>query len=270
MPEPFLKWPGGKRAMINDLIDRLVMPRNYWEPFLGGGALFFAIGDCVMKKAYLSDLNRELIITYYVVQNLPHDLVIALKEHAAQHDDPDHFYKVRASEPEKYVDVAARMIYLNRTCFNGLYRVNKKGKFNVSRGAYKNPVICNRYALADACTMLTRHATLKHTDFRSMESAQGASVGEGDLVFCDPPYHGVFTSYQPQGFTEKDHADLAESARYWRRRGAQVIITNSDTEFTRELYKDFDVLDRVEVRGRIACKASGRAPAGTLIAELNP
>lgn len=264
--------------MVDEIVGRMSPPRKYWEPFLGGGAVFFSLDGFIIDRAYLSDLNRELMTTYHIVQtNLP-DLVTVLKEHAKRHaEDPDYFYKVRDGsffdvvEAQTNLYTAARMIYLNRTCFNGLYRVNKQGKFNVSKGSYKNPQICQRYILADARSSLIKNlSSLKVTDFRSMESAHGCKVGKGDVVFCDPPYHGVFTSYQPQGFTEEDHQCLASAAYLWRERGAHVIITNSDTEFTRALYADFDVLDRVEVRGRIACKASGRAPAGTLIAELKP
>ena len=269
MAEPFLKWPGGKRSMLPDLLKR--MPErieNYWEPFVGGGAVFFAVTDRVDGISRLSDLNEDLITTYMAVQNFPDQLIARLSEHAANHPDPDYFYRVRESTPTALIEVAARFIYLNRTCFNGLYRVNRKGKFNVSRGAYKNPTICDEGALHSA-SWAFEDARIDWSHFTGINELFDAQAIPGDVVFCDPPYDGVFTSYTPFKFSRDEHRQLRDCAFKWRDDGARVIITNADNEFTRDLYRDFDV-ERVEVLGRIACKTSGRTPAGTLIAELRP
>lgn len=137
---PFLKWVGGKRSILHDIISRL--PKkfgNYFEPFVGGGALFFEISDRI-QKANLSDFNVELVHTYEVVKTRPHKLIDLLEEHAKKHSEK-YFYEVREKFSKNKVELAARMIYLNRTCYNGLFRVNREGKFNTPFGKYKNPNI---------------------------------------------------------------------------------------------------------------------------------
>ena len=148
---PFVKWVGGKRSIIIELTSRLPEKFNsYFEPFVGGGALYFEIQENI-QKAYLSDTNIDLLITYQAIKNNPQELLKTLKRHAENHNS-DYYYEVRAQHYLKDpIEVAARFIYLNRTCFNGLYRVNKKGEFNVPMGTYKNPIIVNEPNIIDPC-----------------------------------------------------------------------------------------------------------------------
>ena len=140
---PFLKWAGGKRAIVSDIARRLPPTfGTYWEPFVGGGAVFFAL-DRRLQAAQLSDVNVELVRTYQVIRDQPERLIAALQEHAAHHSQEHYLATRELSDHPRAVEIAARMIYLNKTCFNGLYRVNRRGEFNVPMGSYKNPNICD-------------------------------------------------------------------------------------------------------------------------------
>ena len=183
---PFLKWAGGKRTLVPDIAKLLPDTiGTYWEPFLGGGAVFFSL-DSRIRIAKLSDVNAELTLTYQVARNRLEQLVARLAEHEVEHTDKEYYYRVRkaATSPDA-VEVAARFIYLNKTCYNGLYRVNKAGRFNVPRGDYKNPTICDVDNLQAASEVLQK-ATLRHGDFGKVEP------GQGDFIYCDPPYDGTF------------------------------------------------------------------------------
>lgn len=237
---PFVKWAGGKRSLIPHLAphfpDRI---GTYWEPFLGGGAVFFAFANRI-RRARLSDSNAELVIAYRVVKERLRELLEKLDEHQRKHeqrkgrkyaDGRTYYLKVRASQPEGEVEVAARFIYLNRTCFNGLYRVNKKGEFNVPEGSYSKPDIYNKQRI-EAASRALANATLETCDF----SRIGAR--KGDLVYCDPPYDGTFTSYQAEGFDGNAQARLRDAAKNWADNGATVVLSNADTPAMRALYAE--------------------------------
>lgn len=251
---PFLKWVGGKRGIIKELRKRLSATyNNYFEPFIGGGALFF---DQHPKNAFISDANLDLIITYKVIQKDVDKLIEQLKIHQGKHTD-EYYYKVR----EKHdltdpIEISARMIYLNKTCFNGLWRVNKKGEFNVPVGKYVNPGICQEDNLR-LCNTVLKTATIEYKDYALIK----ANVG--DFCYFDPPYHPTtstsFTAYSKIDFTEKDQCNLADFCMKLHKKGVKVMISNSNTKFIRDLYKSniFNIAI-VNAPRLVNCKPNGR------------
>ncbi|KAA0232039.1 MAG: Dam family site-specific DNA-(adenine-N6)-methyltransferase [Dehalococcoidia bacterium] len=233
--EPFVKWVGGKRSLIPEILPR--MPKRigtYHEPFVGGGALFFAIADQI-DRAVLTDNNFELVLTYSVVKRNPRELIAELERHAAQHQrrGEDHYYAVRAGTPSEPIDIAARFIYLNKTCYNGLYRVNQAGRFNVPMGKQASSGIVAEANIM-ACHRALRKATIRVGDFGAIRPEQG------DLVYFDPPYHPTsdvsFTKYTKENFTEHDHVRLRDFATELGKRGVNVMLSNSNTKLIRGLY----------------------------------
>ena len=256
---PFVKWAGGKRAVVPEIAKRLPETiETYWEPFLGGGAVFFSL-DSRIKTAQLSDVNAELVLTYQVVRNKPEKLIAALSEHAEHHSKAYYLRVRKRIDIRSSVDVAARFIYLNKTCFNGLYRVNKGGLFNVPMGSYQNPTICDSEGILAASEVL-RKATVRVGDFDK------ATPSKGDFVYCDPPYDGTFTGYDSGGFDGSDQRRLAEMARQWHTYGAAVMLSNADTPFIRSLYgRSPFVLHEISAPRNINSNGSGRQPVGELL-----
>ena len=229
---PFIKWAGGKRSLIPDIAkyfpDKI---GTYWEPFVGGGAVFFTMADRI-DRGFLSDANEELIIAYQVVKSDVDALMEALKEHQRKHfNDEGYYNRIRKQSPSTALDMAARFLYLNKTCYNGLYRVNKQGKFNVPKGRYKNPDICNEDRLRAASKVLAK-ATLRVGDFE-----RTVNPGSDDFVYCDPPYDGCFTGYQAGGFSDDDQQRLRSACDSWVEAGANVMVSNADTPLIRRIYK---------------------------------
>ena len=263
---PFLKWAGGKRQLLPELIKRLPGSfRNYHEPFLGGGALFFELAarGLLKKKAYLSDLNEELIETYIVVQTGVEDLIKSLKKHV--HDE-EYYYRLRGVDPASLdiVERASRLIYLNKTCFNGLYRVNSKGEFNVPFGNYKNPMICDEENLRLCSAALKDISIRRQSYFKVMSGAL-----RGDFVYFDPPYHPVsktasFASYQKDGFDEKDQQRLKDIFEALDRKKCFAMLSNSHSAFTKGLYKDYKP-EIVEASRAVNSRASARGPVKEII-----
>lgn len=243
---PFIKWAGGKRSLLPQLVQHFPNEiSTYWEPFLGGGAVFFALANRI-HSARLSDSNVELMITYQVVKERLPELLVRLRDHERKHqqrkgrryaDGKTYYLKVRANQNraasanqwQDDVEVASRFIYLNKTCFNGLYRVNKRGEFNVPEGGYLSPDICNEERIRTASEALAG-ATLEIGDFVKI------TPSSGDLVYCDPPYDGTFTGYQAEGFDGDAQARLRNAATEWAAAGATVVLSNADTAAMRELY----------------------------------
>ena len=259
-PRPFLKWAGGKRTLVPDIAKLLPATiETYWEPFLGGGAVFFSI-DSRIRTARLSDVNAELALTYQTVRNKPEELIGALAAHELKHDDTDYYYRVRKLTASKdAVEVAARFIYLNKTCYNGLYRVNKSGAFNVPRGQYKNPAICDADGLRNASDVLQK-AGIRFGDFGMV------APGARDFIYCDPPYDGTFTGYDSHGFGESEQRRLRDAALKWRNLGAAVMVSNADTELIRNLYSGSPfVLHEVSAPRNINCDGGKRGPAADLL-----
>jgi DNA adenine methylase len=251
--KPFLKWVGGKRQLLTEL--RAFVPARfdrYIEPFVGGGALFF---DLVPEKSVLSDVNAEVIDCYTAVRDHVEDLLVALKEH---HYEAGHYYAVRDTDPGSMslVDRAARMIFLNRTGFNGLYRVNRAGKFNVPFGRYTRPRICNEENLR-ACSAALANAELRVQDF-AVACEQAA---RGDFVYLDPPYVPVsrtaaFTAYARGGFGPDEQRRLSAVFGQLSERGVAVVLSNSDVPEVRRLYAGFSIK---KVRALRAINSDGAA-----------
>lgn len=240
---PFLKWVGGKRQLLEDILPRLPdRIRTYYEPFIGGGAVFFALASQDrFDRAVIADKNTALVETYRVVRDDVEGLIDALAEHVEHATDSDYFYAVRASEPETAVERAARLIFLNKTCFNGLYRVNRSGRFNVPFGRYKNPRVLNA-TLLRTCSALLRGVEILESDFEDV----ARRAGRGDAIYFDPPYVPVsstssFTAYAKHPFGPDAHDRLALAYASCVRRGAVALLSNSDCEETRSLYADFEV-----------------------------
>ncbi len=263
---PFIKWAGGKRSLIPEIAKHFPAEvGNYFEPFLGGGAVFFTFAERI-HRAVLSDTNEDLAITYQMVKTDLDALIERLGEHEKAHrrrdgkkyaDGKTYYYRVRDETPSDPVDVAARFIYLNKTCFNGLYRENRSGHFNVPEGKYKNPDICNADRLRRASKALSR-AQIALGDFAQTQP------GFGDLVYCDPPYDGCFVGYQAKGFDGDAQTRLRDVANSWRKAGSTVLLSNADTPTIRKLYADYE-LHEVSAPRNINAKVEGRGKAGELI-----
>ncbi len=233
--EPFLKWAGGKRLLLPALLEHIDRPQDegaYFEPFLGGGALFFGLEP---RKACLSDASPELINAFTAVRDSVDDVISHLRP---MRHSKEAYYRIRNSRPRLPVTQAARFIYLNKTCFNGLYRVNLNGEFNVPFGRHpKTLLICNTQQLHDASGVL-QDANISTRDFAmAMKSAK-----EGDVVYCDPPYtvahsDNGFIEYNAQVFSWADQQRLAKAASECVARGAKVYISNADHPSIRELYR---------------------------------
>jgi len=241
-PKPFVKWVGGKRQLLKQFRDLGLYPpedfdpitNTYFEPFVGGGAVFF---DLLPETAYLSDLNNELVVTYNVIKNDVENLIKSLKKHKL---DKEYFLKIRAQNPEKLSDLntASRFIYLNRTCFNGMYRVNSKGGFNVPFGKYTNPLICDKNNLRKASKAL-KNVEIKKQDYKEVLKR----ARKGDFVYFDPPYYPVsktasFTSYTCEGFFDKEQIELRDAFMVLHKRGCFVMLSNSDTLFINKIYSE--------------------------------
>ena len=234
-PKPFVKWAGGKRQLIPILNENL--PKNfrtYHEPFLGGGALLFhMLIERNEQKCNISDLNSDLILAYTVIQNNIEDLIYSLKNHEKnyQKDSKSYYYSIRESNPKNKIEKTSRLLFLNRTCFNGLYRVNSKGKFNVPLGKYTNPNIVNENNLRSVHRILkSSNVSIKCQDF----GAVLRDAKKGDLVYFDPPYHPVsetanFTSYTNRDFTYDDLIRLADLCNDLNSKGCKVLLSNSDS-----------------------------------------
>lgn len=255
---PFLKWAGGKGQLLTTFDGFFPAAfRGYFEPFTGGGAVFFHLRNRQSPfKASLSDLNEELINCYTTIRD---DVESLIKELYKHHNDEDYFYKLRAADASQLdpVQRAARLIYLNKTCFNGLYRVNSKGQFNVPFGFYKNPRTCNEANLR-ACNIALTDVELNCRPFDAVLK----SAKKGDFVYFDPPYHPLsstsnFASYTKNSFSAENQEQLAEVFRKLDKRGCLLMLSNSDCPFIRELYKDFRIETVMAIRA-INCKAEGR------------
>lgn len=261
-PKPILKWAGGKRQLLAS-IDNYLPEKygTYYEPFLGGAAVLLHL---LPKKAVVNDLNEELINTYLVVKESPKELITLLLKHSESHS-PEHYYEIRELDRnENYcklspIEKAARTIYLNRTCYNGLYRVNKNGYFNTPIGKYENPLICDEKGI------MLLHDYLCENDIKIMCGSYFDSlvaVKRNDFVYFDPPYDIVsktssFTDYTSEGFGKKEQIELKSTCDLMNKKGVKFLQSNSDTEFLRELYKDYKIIT-VEANRSINSKGNNR------------
>jgi DNA adenine methylase len=265
---PFLKWAGGKRWFVHNHSDLLPTSfGRYIEPFLGAGSVFFHLQP---RDAVLGDMNADLIHTYRGIQQNWDRLERSLKyRHREHRKDPNYYYKVRDMAPSDPVQRASRIIYLNRTCFNGIYRVNLKGKFNVPRGS-KNNVTLDTDNFRAISSLLQR-AELRVSDFENLVELAKA----GDFVFADPPYtvrhnYNGFIKYNEILFSWKDQKRLAACLLRAARRGVKIICTNANHESVRELYNhnEFEQI-QVSRNSSISAKSSSRKSFEELIVRAN-
>lgn len=259
VPHPFIKWAGGKKQLLEQINKYLPKKFNkYLEPFVGGGALFFYL---LPNKAILIDNNEELINCYRVIKNKIGELINSLKKHK---NIKDYFYKIRSIDriPEEFkkltdVERASRIIFLNRCCFNGLYRVNSKGEFNVPFGKYENPKFCDEENLLAVNTVI-KDIQIINGDFKEcLELAE-----KDDFIYFDPPYQPVsttanFTSYTKENFNKEDQVRLFKVYEELDNRGCKVMLSNSYNDFILDLYKKYD-LKTVYAKRAINSDASGR------------
>ncbi len=251
-PRPFLKWAGGKTQLLQQYQELLPKRfQNYYEPFLGGGAVFFHLYETQKPpvKSFLMDVNLELINVYRCVKDDVQGLIDHLHIHRSQHSK-DYYYGVRGKHvlPEFWfengnnVERAARFIYLNKTCFNGLYRENSKGQFNVPMGSYKKPPILDADLLQAASSAL-QNASIEAQSFEVI--AEHATTAK-DFVYFDPPYFPIsdtskFTAYSRDAFTTEDQIRLRDTFATLAKRRVKVMLSNSDCPFVRDLYQDFNI-----------------------------
>lgn len=250
---PFVKWVGGKRQLL-DTIKEVIPPTNsyntYYEPFIGGGALFFELKP---NKAVINDSNQELINVYKVIKNDLDALIEDLKTHD---NNSEYFYKIRLLDRYPLftnltnIQKASRFIYLNKTCYNGLYRVNSAGQFNSPFGRYKNPNIVNEPILRAVSLFLnSSEVNILNGDYsKALEEADNNS-----FVYIDPPYHPLsdtsnFTGYIPGGWNEKDQIRLKKTCDNLNERGVKFLLSNSSANFIKELYADYEILTVEAIR----------------------
>lgn len=255
---PIVKWVGGKRQLMFELLKNMQENYNrYFEPFIGGGALFFELQP---DNAYISDMNEELINLYQVVRDNVDELINDLQKHDIS---KEYFMEIRnidrTEEYQNWSDIkkASRFIYLNRTCFNGMYRVNSKGEFNVPFGHYKNPRILDENNLIN-CSHLLQRTEIKQADFSEILK----KVKKGDFVYFDPPYVPLsetssFTSYTKDGFDIDMQFKLRDVCDELDFMGVKFLLSNSDTKLVNELYENYNI-KKVFASRQINANADGR------------
>ena len=255
---PIVKWVGGKRQLMFELIKNMPKSYNrYFEPFIGGGALFFELQP---EQAYISDMNEELINLYSVVRDNVYELIKDLSKHEVS---KEYFLEIRnIDRTEQYTELsdverASRFIYLNRTCFNGMYRVNSQGQFNVPFGHYKNPRIIDENNLLN-CSELLKKTEIKCADFTEILT----KVKKGDFVYFDPPYVPLnetssFTSYTKDGFDINMQLKLRDVCDELDNKGVKFMLSNSDTKLVNELYVNYEI-KKVFASRQINANADGR------------
>jgi DNA adenine methylase len=263
--KPFVKWPGGKQWLAGaapHLVPATWRGR-YYEPFAGGAAFFFAIEP---GRATLSDRNRELMMTYRAIRGDADAVIRRLKHYPY---NAKFFYQIRDTRPRSANSVASRLLYLNRTCWNGLYRVNRKGQFNTPFGRFTNPTICDADRLKAAAKLL-RRARLRDEDFEEVVS----EASRGDLVYLDPPYitghqHNGFLKYNAPLFSWDDQQRLARVARGLVARGVHVLISNADHSTVSSLYLGFHHY-RVRRKSLIAGPVNSRGVVTEILLSSYP
>ncbi len=278
--KPIIKWPGGKSQVLAELkkyiTPELLKGNRYIEPFIGGGALAF---DLAHKNTTIADLNPELTNLYQIVKDKPEVLISRLKEHQEKHCE-DHYYEVRALDrwPDfKYIvpaTRAARTVYLNKTCFNGLYRVNSKGYFNSPIGrssSGKAPDIVQEEAIRELHDFLS-NVDIETGDYRKVVNDWKTMTG--DFIYLDPPFDpgeeistAGFVSYQKEGWTRRDLETLKSECDYWSRLGAKIVVSNNDTPFVRELFNDWEIHE-IDVRRSINRNGNGRKGKEVIITNF--
>lgn len=258
---PVVKWVGGKRQLLPEIKKYFPKKFNtYFEPFVGGGAVLFELQP---KNAIVNDINKELINLYSVIQNNVEELIDKLSDTDTYSNTSECYYRIREldREPQKYnkmtgIDRAARILYLNKTCYNGLYRVNSVGEFNSPFGSYKNPNIVNEITLR-AVNKYFNESNIKFLNGDFEKTVKNAK--KGDFIYFDPPYAPIsktsnFTGYNESGFGENEQIRLQKLCDTLDKKGVKFLLSNSDCEFIRELYKDYNI---VTIKAKRAINSNG-------------
>ncbi|MDM7858087.1 DNA adenine methylase [Thiopseudomonas acetoxidans] len=267
-PKPFIKWVGGKRQLLPEL--QRYLPEkitDYFEPFIGGGALLWTLDPQQLRSITINDYNAELVNAYQVVRDKPRQLLDSLAKHR---NTETYYYEQRALDRQDNfnrrtaVTRASRFIYLNKTGYNGLYRVNSKGQHNVPFGRYANPTIVDSETIY-ACSAFLQHVQLMQGDFDAIRPLLSADA----FVYLDPPYAPVsatanFTSYTDQGFDHSMQQRLKELCDYIDAIGAKFMLSNSAAPLIYKLYQDYEVIE-VQASRAVNSKASGRGKVTELI-----
>nr|YP_009326807.1 hypothetical protein [Caulerpa racemosa]ANJ70782.1 hypothetical protein [Caulerpa racemosa] len=268
MCKPIIKWVGGKRQLINELIKRMPKKYNrYFEPFIGGGALFFELKP---KNAFINDYNQELTNLYTVIRDCSSELINDICKHK---NEADYYYEVRALDRDvnlfkklTNIERASRFVFLNKTGFNGLYRVNSKGQYNVPFGRYKNPNYCDPENIK-ACSDLLKNTEISNGDFDIIKH----KIQKDDFVYFDPPYVPLtatssFTGYTDKGFDEDMQFRLRDLCDYIHNKGAYFMLSNSSADFIYELYDvDGYTIHEAEANRNINSKGNGRGKVKEVI-----
>ena len=263
----FVKWAGGKKQLLEQF--KPFFPEKierYFEAFVGGGAVAFYLLKThpEIKKIFLSDINEELVLTYDIIKNNLEELITLLKEYKKKHNK-EFYYQIRSQDVKTLnkVEIASRFIYLNKACFNGLYRVNSKGGFNVPIGSSKNPLICPEEDLRQISKFLQKDDIKVKQFYEAVKEAK-----EGDFIYFDPPYYPLkkasFTTYTKDKFLDKEQEHLAKVFRELDKKGCKVMLSNSDTQFIRDLYKGFNI-NIVKASRMINCDGSKRGKINELV-----
>ncbi|MEG4841259.1 DNA adenine methylase [Microcoleus sp. B9-D4] len=261
LPRPFLKWAGGKTRLIGQY--QPYFPENfttYYEPFLGGGAVFFYLAQQHPGlQAVLTDINPELINAYRCVRDKVEELILLLEEHQLEHtkDNKDYYYSVRSRSYTTDTEKAARLIYLNKTCYNGLYRENSKGEFNVPIGRYKNPNICQADLLRAVSSLLAP----AQIEVRKFDEILDFATSTEDFVYFDPPYYPIsatsnFTTYSRDNFKESEQLKLRDIFAELAERGVKVMLSNSNCDFIKKIYRDTQIFPNQSLPKFIEISAS--------------
>lgn len=276
VPKPFLKWAGGKRRLAKIIIK--LIPKEFfssqggfYEPFVGGGAVTFSLGEEKHQsyipgdRLIINDINKDLVTTYTAIRDNLDELITRLNL-LEKYISKESFYEIRAKQPDNNIDLAARMIYLNKTCFNGLWRVNSKGQFNVPWGNYKNPVL---YEIEN---LLACHKRIQNAKILNLDFAQAVTYAKiGDFVYFDPPYIPLsstssFSQYAKANFGQKEHLVLKKVVDDLTQKGIKVILSNSDTELTREIFGSNMNLYKINVQRSISASRDSRIVVSEIIA----
>lgn len=259
---PILKWVGGKRQLLDSIEPLIPKCSTYYEPFIGGGAVLFSRQP---DKAVINDSNEELINVYLTIKNEPEKLIEKLKEHK-ENSSEEYFYSIRALDRNKEIfqamtdiERAARIIYLNKTCYNGLFRVNSSGEFNSPWGRYKNPNITNETTIHALHTYFNKaNIKIKCGDYK--QALKG--IRKGAFVYLDPPYMPIsssasFTGYTAGGFGEKEQKELKQQCDILNSKGIKFLLSNSSCSFIEELYRDY-IVEYVSAKRTINSNAEKR------------
>lgn len=260
--KPFLKWAGGKSKLFKHFENMIPEKYNsYFEPFVGGGAVFFKLNP---KTAIINDLNSELMNVYSIIKTNSKGLMKELDKLKNKVNNKDFYYDFRGERPETDLKKAARTIFLNKTGFNGMYRVNSKGEFNIPFGDMKNAKLYDKDNLL-ACSKTLDNTLIKNGDYRDLLDL----IKDGDFVYLDPPYVPLsktasFTSYTKESFGEKEQLELVKFCKEIDSKGARFLLNNSDTEITREIYSGFNI-EIIKAPRSIAASGKSRKSVNELV-----